>query len=45
MYLVDFLKEPAFGGVDSVYCSLCFYLVDFGLEFDYFLSSTPLGSV
>ena len=26
------------------YCSLCFYLVNFGPEFDYFLHSTPLGS-
>ena len=43
MYLVDFFKEPAFGFVDSLYGSLCFYLIDFGPEFDDFLPSTPPG--
>jgi hypothetical protein len=36
-------KEPAFGFADSLYCFLCFYLLNFGPEFDYFLPSTLLG--
>jgi hypothetical protein len=43
VYLVDFLKEPAPGLVDSLYSSFYFYLVDFSPEIDYFLPSTPLG--
>ena len=43
IYLVDFLKEPAFGFVDSLYCSDCFFLVDFCPEINYFLLSNPLG--
>ena len=43
IYLVDFLKEPASGLVDSLNSSFCFHLVCFGPEFDYFLLSTPLG--
>jgi hypothetical protein len=39
------LKEPAFGFVDSLYCSPCFYLVDFYHKFDYFISSMPLRLV
>jgi hypothetical protein len=42
MYLVDFLKAPASGLVDSLNSSFCFYLVDFSPEFDYFLPSAPL---
>jgi hypothetical protein len=34
IYLVDSLKEPAPGLVDSLYSSFCFYLVDFSPEFD-----------
>jgi hypothetical protein len=41
--LVESFKESASGFADSLYCFLCFYLVDLGLEFDYFLPSTPLG--
>jgi hypothetical protein len=37
IYLVGFLKQPSFGLVDSLYPFLCFYLVDFGPEFDYLL--------
>ena len=33
IYLVDFLKEPAPHFVDSLYGSLCFFLVDFSPEF------------
>ena len=40
IFLVDFLKEPAPGFVDSLYTSFCFYLVDFSPEFDFF--SCPL---
>jgi hypothetical protein len=36
-YLVNFLKEPAPGLVDSLNSSFCFHLVDFSPEFDYFL--------
>ena len=43
VYLVDLLKEAAFSSFDSLHHSLCFYLVDLGPEFDYFLPSTPLG--
>jgi hypothetical protein len=43
MNIVDFLKEPAPGLVDSLYSSFCFYYVDFNPEFDYFLLSNPLG--
>jgi hypothetical protein len=43
IYLVDLLKEPAPCFVDSLYNSFCFSLVVFSPEFDYFLSSTPLG--
>jgi hypothetical protein len=32
-YLVDFLKEPAPGFVDSLYSSFCFYLVNFTPDF------------
>ena len=39
----NFLREPALGFVDYLYSSFCFYLVYFSPEFDYFLSSTPLG--
>jgi hypothetical protein len=42
-YLVDFLKEPAPGLVDSLNSSFCFHLVDFSHKFGYFLQSTPLG--
>jgi hypothetical protein len=40
---VDSFKEPAFGFADSLYCFLCFYLVDFDPEFDYSLPSIPIG--
>jgi hypothetical protein len=43
IYLVESLKELASSFADSLYCFLCFYLVEFGPEFDYFLPSTPLG--
>jgi hypothetical protein len=43
IYLVDFLKEPAPGLVDSLNSSFCFHLVDFSPKCDYFLPSTPLG--
>ena len=43
--LVDFLEEPAPGFIDSLYGSLCFYLVDFSPGFDYFLMSTPLWCI
>jgi hypothetical protein len=43
--LLIFSKEPVLGFVDSLYPSLCFYLVDFSSEFDYFLPSTPPGLV
>jgi hypothetical protein len=43
IYLIDFLKEQAPGLVDTFNSSFCFYLVDFSLEFDYFLLPTPLG--
>jgi hypothetical protein len=42
---LDFLNEPAFGSNDSSYSFLCFYLVDFGPEINYFLPSLPLGCV
>ena len=45
IYLVDFLKELAPGLVDSLNSSFCSHLVDFSLEFDYFLPSTPLGRI
>jgi hypothetical protein len=35
--LLIFLKEPALPFVDYFYSSLCFKLVDFHPEFDYFL--------
>ena len=41
-YLVDSLKEPAFGIADSLYCFLCFYFVGFGQDYDYLLPSNPL---
>ena len=44
-YLVDFLKEPAPGFVDSLYSSFCFYLFYFSTEFENFLLSTPLGYI
>jgi hypothetical protein len=34
VYLVDFLKEPTPGFVDSLPSSFCFSLVDFSPEFD-----------
>ena len=34
MNLFDSFKEPAFGLVDSLYGSLCFYLIDFSPVFD-----------
>jgi hypothetical protein len=40
MYFVDFFKEKAFGFAYSLYCFLCFYLINFSTEFDYFLQST-----
>ena len=40
--LVESFKESASGFVDSLYSSLCFYLVDFSPEFDYFLLSILL---
>jgi hypothetical protein len=54
IYLVDFSQnktkqnkakpnKTAFGSVDSLYRSLCFYLVDSSSVFEYFLPSTPLG--
>jgi hypothetical protein len=43
--LLIFFKEPAFNFVVSLYCFLCFCLVDFCPEFEYFLLSTPLGYV
>ena len=43
IYLIDFLKEPVSGLVDSLKSSFCFHLVDFIPEFDYFLLSTPHG--
>jgi hypothetical protein len=43
IYVVDFLKEPAHGLVDSLYSSFCFYLVDFSHEFDYFLQVYSSG--
>ena len=43
--LVDFLKEPSPGLVDSLNSSFCFYLADFSPEFDYFLPSTHLGCI
>jgi len=45
LYLIDFLKEPAFGFLDSLYCFLCFQLIDFCPDFDYFLLSTPVWCV
>jgi len=45
IYLVDFLQEPAFRSVDSLYSPFCFYLADFSSEFDYFLSCTPPGCI
>jgi hypothetical protein len=42
IYLVDFLKDPAPGLVDSLNSSSCFHLADFAPEFDYFLLSSPL---
>jgi hypothetical protein len=42
IYLVDSFKEPAFGFADYLHCFLCSHLFNFGLEFDYFLPSTPL---
>jgi hypothetical protein len=38
----EFLKEPAHDLVESLYSSLCFHLVDFSPELDYFLPSTLL---
>ena len=38
--LVDFLREPVPGLVDSLYSSFGFYLVDFTPVADYFLRST-----
>jgi hypothetical protein len=47
--MLIFLKEAAFGFVDSLYCSLSlfffFYLGDLSPKFDYFLLSTCLGCV
>ena len=43
--LLIFFKEPAPGLANSLSSSLCFHLVDFGPEFDYFLLSTPLGYI
>ena len=43
--LLIFLKEPAPGFVDSLYSSLCLFLVDFSTEFDYFLPSTHLECI
>ena len=50
IYLDDFLKEPAPVFVFvlffySLYISFCLYLVDFSVEFDYFLPSTPLRCI
>jgi hypothetical protein len=33
-----FFKEIALGFIDSLYHSLCFYLVEFSLDFDYSLA-------
>ena len=41
--LLIFLEELAPGLVDSLNSSFSFHLVNFSLEFDYFLSPTPLG--
>jgi hypothetical protein len=41
--LLIFSKKTTPGLVDSLYCSFCFYFVDFNPEFDYFLMPTPLG--
>jgi len=42
IYVVDFLKESSSWIVDFFYSCLCFCLVDFSSDFDYFLSYTPL---
>jgi hypothetical protein len=42
IYLVDVLQEPGPLVIGSLNSS-CFHVVDFALEFDYFLLSTPLG--
>ena len=40
---VDFFKETAPCFIDSLYCSLCFYFIDFSPQFDYFLLFTFIG--
>jgi len=41
IYLVDFLKDSAFGFVDSLNSSLLSYFVDFSPKYDWFLKSAP----
>ncbi|KAL6033566.1 hypothetical protein STEG23_007505, partial [Scotinomys teguina] len=43
VYLVDFLKESTLCFIDSLYCFLCFYFIDFCSQFHYFLASVPSG--
>jgi hypothetical protein len=41
--LLIFSKNKLLVWLIFLYSSFCFYLVDFSSEFDYFLSSAPLG--